>query len=880
MKKVTLSLTLCLLLVCIVVSHAQHEFYTSSSNTYGVNNNSYAGALIKFDSTFAHGNRLHQFDKVTGGNAKGSVIQATNGKLYGLTFYGGTNDLGVLYEYDPTIDSLEVKQSLNQRPGYSLVQASNGKLYFITGGAGGYLMEYDIATNILTSLKYLPYPEAPKGSLTEVKGKLYGVEAIGGPLSWGRMYEYTLATGAFRYVYNFGVASGNQPQESPVLFPDNGLLYGVNHTVPNGTVGSSGAIYSFNSATSAYVALLNIPDAIGLGAFLTVAPNHKIYGLSFQGGTDASGNHFGSIFEYTPATNSIRLVHSLGVQADGSLTGSGYTLGGLTLAANGKMYGVSASHIFCFDYLTDKVTAVIQTSLFSELGFDINANGFLKEICRKPSYTYFKNKVVALCAGDPFSYSVQSDNARTYAWKKDGTLLPSQTTSTLLFASVTPADIGTYTCVMTNYCGTTETIGSIQLTVTTPPTPVITATGITTFCEGSSVLLTSTLTGTWSTGETGTALLVTSSGNYSMIYTGTCGPTLSNVIAVTVNPVPFVTTQPIDRSILTGDNASFTVATGASPANYQWQINDGSGFEDLPDGAPYSGAKTPTLNLAGAEVSQNGYTYRCVISQGDCSDTSNAATLYVTTPEIPVITAMGLTTFCEGGSVWLTSTLDGTWNNGKTGKSLLVTEAGSYSITHFAPTGSTVSNSIVVTVNPAPAIVTQPVDRSVVTGDNTSFTITTEASPVGYQWQMDDGSGFVDLSDLAPYSGVMTQTLKVTGAEVAQDGYAYRCVISQGDCSDTSAVASLAVKVPLGVAESPGKKSLELYPNPAAETVYFVLEDRLVVQRLKVKNTLGQVIYDGNSRDPQIPVGGFAKGIYTVEVMTHDDTFVGRFVKD
>lgn len=880
MKKVTLHLTLCLCLACIVVSQAQHEFYTSSSNTYGVNNNSYAGALIKFDSTFSHGYRLHQFDKVTGGNAKGSVIQATNGKLYGLTFYGGTNDLGVLYAYDPTIDSLEMKQSLTQRPGYSLMQASNGKLYFITGGAGGYLMEYNIATNTLTSLKALPYPEAPKGSLTEVNGKIYGVEAIGGPLSWGRMYEYTLATGAFRYVYNFGVASGNGPQESPVLFPDNGLLYGLIRNVPNGSVGSSGAIYSFNPTTSAYVALLNIPDAIGVGAFLTVAPNHKIYGLSIQGGTDANGNHFGAIFEYTPATNGIRLVHSFGSQADGSFTGSGYTLGGLTLAANGKMYGVNASHIFCFDYLTDKVTAVIQTSLFSELGFDINTNGFLKEICRKPSYTYFKNKSVPLCPGDPFSYSVQSDNARTYAWKKDGTLLPSQTTSTLLFTSVTPADMGTYTCVMTNPCGTTETLGSIQLTVTTPPTPVITATGVTTFCEGSSVLLTSTLTGTWSTGETGNALLATSTGNYSMIYTGTCGPTLSNAIAVTVNPVPFVTTQPTDRSILTGGNASFTVATGASPVNYQWQLNDGSGFEDLPDGAPYSGTKTPTLNVTAAGVSQNGYTYRCIISQGACSDTSNAATLHVTPPEIPVITAMGSTTFCEGGSVWLTSTLDGTWNTGETGKSLLVTDAGSYSITHFAPTGSTVSNSIVVTVNPVPTIVTQPANQSVVTGDNASFAVTTEASPVAYQWQVDDGSGYVNLADLAPYSGVMTQTLKVNGAEVALDGYAYRCVISMGDCSDTSAVASLDVKVPLGVAASSGKKSLTVYPNPAAETVYLGLEDGVVIQRLKVKNTLGQVVYDGASRALQIPVGGFAKGIYTVEVMTGEDTFVGRFVRD
>jgi hypothetical protein len=880
MKKVTLILTLGLCLACILVSHAQHEFYTSSANTYGVNNNSYAGALIKFDSTFAHNYRLHQFDKVTGGNAKGSVIQATNGKLYGLTFYGGENDLGVLYEYDPTIDSLEVKQSLTQRSGYSLMQASNGKLYFITGGAGGYLMEYDIATNTLTTLKYLPYPEAPKGSLTEVNGKIYGVEAIGGPLSWGRMYEYTLATGAFRYVYNFGVASGHGPQESPVLFPDNGLLYGLIRNVPNGTAGSSGAIYSFNPATSAYATLLNIPDAIGVGAFLTVAPNHKIYGLSFQGGTDAGGNHFGAIFEYTPATNSLRLVHSFGNQADGSFTGSGYTLGGLTLAANGKMYGVTASHIFCFDYLTDQVTAVIQTSLFSDLGFDINSNGFLKEICRKPSYTYFKNKAVSLCAGDPFSYSVQSDNARTYAWKKDGTLLPSQTTSTLLFTSVTAADMGTYTCVMKNPCGTTETLGSIELTVTTPPTPVITATGATTFCKGNSVLLSSTQTGTWSTGETGNTLSVMSPGDYFVTYTGTCGPTVSNTITVTVNPVPYVYAQPIDRSVVTGAHVSFAVATVSWPVTYQWQFDDGSGFEDLPDGTPYSGAKTPTLDVTNASLSQNGYAYRCVVWQGDCSDTSQAATLSVAAPEVPVITATGPTTICEGGNVELTSTLDGTWNTGETGKSLLVTQAGTYSITHSAPYGATLSNSIVVTVNPVPAIVAQPGDQSILAGDNAFFTVTTAAPPASYQWQVDDGSGFEDLPELAPYSGVTTHTLQVTGAAGDEDGYAYRCVVALGDCSNTSAAATLSVEMPLGIVASPGKKVLTVYPNPATETLYLALEDGVVIQRLQVKNTMGQVIYDGDARAWQISVAGFAQGIYTVEVVTAGDTFVGRFVRD
>jgi len=632
MKKNVPSLLAALWLACTAPVFAQHEFYTASPNTYGVNKNSFAGAIVRFDSLLTTGTKLHQFDSITGGNAMGSVIQATDGKLYGITFYGGEYDRGVLYAYDLTIDSLEVKASLPMRCGFGPLQASNGKLYFVIASSGGYLMEYDIATNTLTSLFYLPYPEAPKGGLTEVNGKLYGVETIGGPLSWGRMFEYNLSTRALKYVYNFGVGSGSQPQERPVYFPDNNLLYGIVRNVPNGNPGTSGGIYSFNPATGAYAYKLDIPAAIGYGYYLTVAPNHKIYGLSAQGGTDASGNHFGSIFEYTPGTNTIRLVHSFGMQADGSFTGSGYTEGGMTLAANGKIYGATASHIFCFDYLTDKVTAPLMVSNLATLGFDINFNGFLKEVCRKPSYKYFKNKTVTLCPGDAYAFTVQSDNARKYIWKKDGGIVAGQASSTLQLTSATASDNGTYTCLMTNSCGTTETTGSIQVTVTQPPTPVIAATGPTTFCEGNSVTLTSTLSGQWSTGDTGTSLVATQSGSYFITYASACGPRVSNTVDVAANPVPMVVTQPIDADVVTGDNASFTVTAQASPVRYQWQIDDGSGFEDVPDAAPYSGAITSRLKISGAVVAQDGYAFRCVVWQDACSDTSAVASLFVTTP--------------------------------------------------------------------------------------------------------------------------------------------------------------------------------------------------------------------------------------------------------
>ncbi len=69
-----------------------------------------------------------------------------------MTNHGGANDYGVLFEYNPTNGTLTKKIDFNstgngRNPYGSLVQASDGKLYGMTygGGANGYgvLFEYN-----------------------------------------------------------------------------------------------------------------------------------------------------------------------------------------------------------------------------------------------------------------------------------------------------------------------------------------------------------------------------------------------------------------------------------------------------------------------------------------------------------------------------------------------------------------------------------------------------------------------------------------------------------------------------------------------------------------------------------------------------------------
>ncbi|TND07481.1 MAG: gliding motility-like protein [Bacteroidetes bacterium] len=110
---------------------------------------------------------------------------------------------------------------------------------------------------------------------------------------------------------------------------------------------------------------------------------------------------------------------------------------------------------------------------------------------------------------------------------------------------------------------------------------------------------------------------------------------------------PVITTQPSNASVCVGGNTTFTIAaTGAT--SYQWQLNTGSGFNNMVNGAPYSGVTTQTLTITGATAGMNGYLYRCIATNGACNTTSNQATLTVSNPALTPNSQLNVA--CFGGS--------------------------------------------------------------------------------------------------------------------------------------------------------------------------------------------------------------------------------------
>ncbi len=137
----------------------------------------------------------------------------------------------------------------------------------------------------------------------------------------------------------------------------------------------------------------------------------------------------------------------------------------------------------------------------------------------------------------------------------------------------------------------------------------------------------------------------------------------------------------------------------------------------------------------------------------------------------PVKTATESITICAGQLPYI-------WN-GQT-----IAAGGTAVATYTIPSALTGCDSITtlnLVLNAAPVLGAQPGDATILIGDNTSFAITASGAGISYQWQVNTGSGFVNVTDGVVYSGAATATLNITNAPLSMNGYHYRCAVT-GTC--------------------------------------------------------------------------------------------------
>jgi uncharacterized repeat protein (TIGR03803 family) len=205
--------------------------------TYGGGGNS-KGTVFRIDSA---GNLtiLHSFGATAsdGQNPYASLIQASDGDFYGTTFGGGINNKGTAFKMDSAgnitiLHAFGATSTDGQNPYAPLIQASDGNLYGTTlsGGAysGGTVFQIDSAgsVNVLHSFNGNGDGSSPYGGLVQgADGSLYGTTWSGGINNKGTVFKLN-TSGAFTQLYAFAGKDGSYPVATLLLASD-GNFYGT-----------------------------------------------------------------------------------------------------------------------------------------------------------------------------------------------------------------------------------------------------------------------------------------------------------------------------------------------------------------------------------------------------------------------------------------------------------------------------------------------------------------------------------------------------------------------------------------------------------------------------------------------------------------------------
>ncbi len=442
---------------------------------------------------------------------------------------------------------------------------------------------------------------------------------------------------------------------------------------------------------------------------------------------------------------------------------------------------------------------------------------------------------LALCTGTLVDVPVVATGEElSYQWKKagvaiaDGTAYSGTNLSTLTFNNVTTSDAGVYTVTITNACGT---VTSNSFTVTVNTSPTVNAGTDKSICNESPTTLTATGNGTtysWNPGGGNTASIVVSP-SFTTEYTvttsnGNCSA--SDVIVVTVLDKPVVPDVSGTTVICSGQAASL-VADGDESATFQW----------------YSAATNGTLLSSLATYNTPVLTANAVywVQQTVNTCASNRVQVDVTVNAKPTatITPSGPTTFCQGASVTLTASpsAEYAWSNGETTQSIVVTQAGSYSVTvtnsSDCSTTSTATNVVVNALPTASITASGPV----VFCQGGSVTLTA-ATATSYQWYRN--------GDLIP--GAATKDYIAS-----QSGNYTVSVTNASGCTAVSAVQTVTVNSIPSVTASSNS------PVTTGGTIY------LTASGAATYSWTGPNAYTATGETVSVtPVSAASAGVYTV----------------
>ncbi|OFX26184.1 MAG: hypothetical protein A2033_10130 [Bacteroidetes bacterium GWA2_31_9] len=430
--------------------------------------------------------------------------------------------------------------------------------------------------------------------------------------------------------------------------------------------------------------------------------------------------------------------------------------------------------------------------------------------------------------------------------------------------------------------------------------PTVSASGTTTFCQGDSVVLTSSfITGNlWSNGDTTQSITVKTGGTY---YNGTCSET-GNAITVTVIPAPTII-------ISTGGNTSFcqgdSVVLIANDANVQyikfesyyssdngqvnvyeieayqngvnialnkqgyansyesgdWQSN-GKNAVDGNSGSRWSsqrndpGPDTINPHFIVIDLGQVYYDLDSIrIKLSNWYQTFSVLKSVNNTDWVKIGSGLNITGVSTYNVIGSGIGISYLWNNLDTTQSIIATQSGSYFVlaTNIFGCFST-SSTTSVTVNSIPA--TPVISVS-------SFVLTSNSS-TGNQWY--NSAGIINGANSQNYTATSDNT--------------YYVIVTENGCSSaqSNSIIVLGTNIEQSISASNG---FVIYPNPVKNELYIKTNNLASSQKFEIVNNIGQVVYNSTvNQSTVVDMSALPSGVYSIKMFVGNEAVCKRFVKE
>ena len=501
--------------------------------TYGGGTNN-LGTLFKIKPDGTGYSKLIDFSGTLDGSYPVGSLMYDGTYLYGMTTAGGINNMGVVFKIMPNGTGfnklMDFSGALNGRNSQGTLVSDGTFLYGITyqGGSNDQGTIFKIMPNGSGYAKLMDFVSPvtggnPIGGLIYDGTYLYGQANFGGTGGLGVVFKVLSDGSGYTKLLEFSGTNGNGPYGS--LLADGANLYGMTR---RGGLSDLGTLFKITTSGTGYTKLIDFAGSSN-GSYpegSMISDGTYLYGLTRNGGTSNTGTMFKLLFNGTGYSKLIDFSSPVnGSNPRGSLISDGTFHYGMTFQGGTNNLGTVFKYQYC-----NLVTA----------------NASQTNVCSSNTITLTANS-----------------GATSYTWSGG-------VTNNVAF---TPSVTNTYSVIATGsgICSNTATI-----TVNVNPTPtLVTLSSNTIICSMQSATLnvSGANTYSWNTSSNSSSISITPTitTTYSVMGTNSFGCVSNAIITQQVNALPNVIAISNNTLLCVGETASLT-ASGAN--TFTWSTTE------------------------------------------------------------------------------------------------------------------------------------------------------------------------------------------------------------------------------------------------------------------------------------------------------------------